>query len=334
LADPATQAWAEAYRSVAPGSLLVMQAGEASKTWDSLQQILAWLMEEQADRSSVLLVLGGGALSDVGAMAAAMFKRGIPWVSVPTTLLAMVDAAYGGKCAINFGGIKNSVGLYNDPVHRIYYHPYLQTLGVDALVDGWAEIIKHGLVASQDLMQRNLAFFGSMKQTSNQVLVPPDQDLLLQALQVKIDLVALDPRENGPRKLLNFGHTMGHALEALIPSLSHGRAVWLGMIYELGLAVSAGLLARDHRLICYESLQTLSHYVSPSTYPSTWPTWKVVLEHLLQDKKNRGGQILWSLPVGVGKADYDRVVDPALAEQVYEVWIRDPLAWPLIHGNA
>ena len=311
-----------------------MEAGEAAKTWDSLQQILAWLMEEQADRSSVLLVLGGGALSDVGAMAAAMFKRGIPWVSVPTTLLAMVDAAYGGKCAINFGGIKNSVGLYHDPAHRIYYHPYLRTLGVDALVDGWAEIIKHGLVASQDLMQRNLAYFGSLNQTPNPVLTPPDQDLLLQALQVKIDLVALDPRESGPRKLLNFGHTMGHALEALSPSLGHGRAVWLGMIYELGLAVSAGLLARDHGLICYENLQLLAPYVSPSTYPSTWPSWRVVLEHLLQDKKNRGGRILWSLPVGVGKADYDRVVDPAMAEQVYEVWIRDPRAWPLIHGNA
>jgi len=309
-----------------------MKAGEASKTWDSLQQILSWLMEEQADRSSVLLVLGGGALSDVGAMAAAMFKRGIPWVSVPTTLLAMVDAAYGGKCAINFGGIKNSVGLYNDPAHRIYYHPYLQTLGADALVDGLAETIKHGLIASPDLMQRNLAFFGTLKQTPHPILAPPGQDLLLQALQVKIDLVALDPRESGPRKLLNFGHTMGHALEALIPSLGHGRAVWLGMIYELGLAISAGFLDLHPGLICYENLQMLAPYVSPETYPSSWPSWKVVLEHLLQDKKNRGGQVLWSLPVEVGRAKYDRVVDLFLAEQVYETWTPHPQACPLIHG--
>jgi 3-dehydroquinate synthetase len=198
----------------------------------------------------------------------------------------------------------------------------------------WAEIIKHGLIASPDLMQRNFAFFGTLKQTPHPILAPPDQDLLMQALQVKMDLVALDPRESGPRKLLNFGHTMGHALEALIPSLGHGRAVWLGMNYELGLAVSAGLLARDHGLICYENLQLLAPYVSPSSYPSAWPSWKVVLEHLLQDKKNHGGQIRWSLPVDVGQANYDRVVDLFMAEQVYETWTLHPQDCPLIHGQA
>jgi len=290
-------------------------------------------MENHADRSSVLLAIGGGALSDVVAMAAALFKRGIPWVSVPTTLLAMVDAAYGGKCAINFGGIKNSLGLYNEPVLRIYHHPYLQTLGLDALVDGWAEMIKHGLIASQDLMLRNLSYFRSLEASATPALGPPDVDLLLRNLQVKMDLVHLDPRESGPRKLLNFGHTMGHALEALIPSLGHGRAVWLGMHYECRLAVSAGFLTRDEALICYENLELLAPYVSPSTYPEGWPPWKVVLDYLLQDKKNLGGRILWSLPAGVGKADYNREVDPALAQIVYEEWTQNPRAWPLLHGN-
>ncbi|MFZ9968501.1 MAG: 3-dehydroquinate synthase [Bacteroidia bacterium] len=334
LADPVTQVWARNLAEAVPGQVLVLESGEAAKSWATLERILAWLMDHNADRSAVLVVMGGGALSDVGGMAAALFKRGIPWVSIPTTLLAMVDAAYGGKCAINFGSIKNSIGLYYEPILRLYSTAYLQSLPPQAIFDGWAEILKHGLIASPELMSRNESFLKHAAGPTEAKLESPTEEHLMEALLVKIKWVELDPRESGPRKILNFGHTMGHALETLMPHLGHGRAVWLGMLYECALSVNAGCLNQETAQRCYEHLLLLLPFVDDALIKSPWPAWESLWKPMLQDKKNHGGLIRWTLPVAWGLADYDRIVDPKQAQQVYEFWIRNPFVLPLLNGRS
>lgn len=333
MSDPVTQRWAQGLANAVPGPLLVLESGEAAKSWTSLERILAWLMEHNADRSSVLVVLGGGALSDVGGMAAGLFKRGIPWVSLPTTLLAMVDAAYGGKCAINFGAIKNSVGLYHEPVLRLYSTTYLHSLSPQAIVDGWAEILKHGMISSPELMDRNEVFLRHAAGLPAVKLEPPTEEHLREALLVKMKWVALDPRESGPRKLLNFGHTMGHAFETLIPQIGHGRAVWLGMLYECALSASAGFLNQEVAGRCYDHLLLLLPFVDDSLLNSPWPAWDALWKPMLHDKKNQGGLIRWTLPVFWGLADYDKVVDTVLAQRVYEQWVRNPRVLPFLDGS-
>lgn len=216
-----------------PGQLWVVNAGEEAKSWDSLSSILEFLLMHKADQQSVLVVVGGGALSDVGGLAAALFKRGIRWVSVPTTLLAMVDASWGGKTAINFGGVKNSVGVYHGPSHWIYDLNLLQTLNERQRFDGWVEMFKHAIIGDPTLLDAIKAYWMEPEPSRSKcprAMPLPTQELIEAALSVKIRIVQEDPFERDLRRLLNYGHTLGHALESSSNLFSHGQAVWLGML--------------------------------------------------------------------------------------------------------
>jgi len=338
------------------GPLCIVNSGEAAKSWTSLSSILEFLLKHHADQQSVLVVVGGGALSDVGGLAASLFKRGIRWVSVPTTLLAMVDAAWGGKTAINFGGVKNSVGVYHWPVHWIYDQAMLQSLNERQRFDGWAEILKHAIIGDSDLFQEIQAFWSSQHE-KGQVpigLLPlPTQDLIECALQVKIRIVQQDPNERNLRCLLNYGHTLAHALESSSPHYSHGQAVWLGMLFELQLASHSNLIAEDEALRILEILRAFAPYsgllrhstelidiptndtpkgmgaiqtLSPMTGLFTnLPDWKTIWNFMLQDKKTRSGKLTWALPAKVGLGQTGVQIPNDKVMDLYKIWSSNPL---------
>lgn len=312
-----------------PGQLCVVNAGEEAKSWDSLSCILEFLLMHKADQQSVLVVVGGGALSDVGGLAAALFKRGIRWVTVPTTLLAMVDASWGGKTAINFGGVKNSVGVYHWPSHWIYDLNMLQTLNERQRFDGWVEMFKHAIIGDFALLDAIKAYwveYDASAAESTRAMPLPTQELIESALRVKIRIVQEDPFERDLRRLLNYGHTLAHALESSSNFFSHGQAVWLGMLFELQLAVQCDLLAEREARHILEFLSLLTPFsgyadVVPS---NVLPEWNRIWGYLEQDKKVRFGQITWSLPVKVGQGQVGVEIDTQTVKELYEIWSLNP----------
>lgn len=259
------------YESTYP--TLVLHISEADKTIETVSDIWSWLLSQQATRRAVLVAVGGGVLTDMVGFAAATYKRGIRWISVPTTLLSMVDAGSGGKTGFNFGGIKNSIGAFHAPVETRIDVSYLATLPGDQILSGYAEMVKHCLLAD---------------------LPYPDAEHLTEAdirasIAVKDRIVAEDPTEQGIRKALNFGHTIGHALEALSLSRSsengekpllHGYAVLYGMVAELYLShVCLGL---DKQVVSEVAHLLTEYYGRPALSCRQYP---LLLERMRQDKK-------------------------------------------------
>ncbi|NBV05343.1 MAG: hypothetical protein EBS08_06755, partial [Cytophagia bacterium] len=263
MADTNTEAYAVSLLGVMNGQLCVVNAGEEAKSWDTLSSILEFLLMHKADQQSVLVVVGGGALSDVGGLAAALFKRGIRWVTVPTTLLAMVDASWGGKTAINFGGVKNSVGVYHWPSHWIYDLNMLHTLNMRQRFDGWVEMFKHAIIGDHALLNAIKGYWMESEPRRSNIagaMPLPSQDLIESALRFKIHIVQEDPFERDLRRLLNYGHTLAHALESSSNLYSHGQAVWLGMLFELQLALQCEMVAATEARFIYEFLDLLTPY--------------------------------------------------------------------------
>lgn len=315
------------------GQLCVVNAGEEAKSWDTLSSILEFLLMHKADQQSVLVVVGGGALSDVGGLAAALFKRGIRWVTVPTTLLAMVDASWGGKTAINFGGVKNSVGVYHWPSYWIYDLNMLHTLNMRQRFDGWVEMFKHAIIGDHTLLDAIKGYWMESEPRRSNIagaMPLPSQDLIESALRVKIHIVQEDPFERDLRRLLNYGHTLAHALESSSNLYSHGQAVWLGMLFELQLALQCEMVAATEARFIYEFLDLLTPYSgyvdrSPAKF---LPDWERIRGYLEQDKKVRFGQISWSLPVKVGQGQTGIEVDVQTVKKLYEIWSLNPYTNP------
>lgn len=232
---------------ITPEHTLCLPSGEENKSLCSVEKIWQFLISQNATRQSLLLILGGGVLSDMGGFAASTFKRGIPFVNIPTTLLAMVDAAQGGKTGFDYQGLKNEIGLFMQPKDIIIDPIFLRTLPYQDLISGYAEMVKHALIASPLELIPTLAFdFNNI-----------DWEIFTERIQRSIDIkqyiVEQDPEEKGLRKSLNFGHTIGHALEEysiiksqevasdstsnMQSSLPHGYAVMYGIVAELYLSV-------------------------------------------------------------------------------------------------
>lgn len=215
--------------------ILVLPSGEKNKNLATVEKIWDFLIARKATRHSILLILGGGVLTDMAGFAAATFKRGISFVNIPTTLLGAVDAATGGKTGIDYKDLKNEIGLFSQPTETIVYPPFLRTLPHDQFLSGYAEMLKHALIASPLELAQLTAFD----------LDSIDEDTLSRLLSRSIDIknyiVEQDPQEEGLRKTLNFGHTIGHSLESFSfhtdHPLLHGYAVLYGMIGELYLSV-------------------------------------------------------------------------------------------------
>ena len=302
----------------------VVKAGEQHKNIESTQAIWAWLLARKADRNAVLLNLGGGVVGDMGGFAAATYKRGIDFVQIPTTLLAMIDASIGGKVGIDFGGIKNSVGVFCEPRVVFIAPEFLGTLPEREFRSGLAEVIKHELIGIDEerghvfARWHNLAEYRHLinKSLSNEdgdFTTTEYKELLLNTLYwitenvaIKQEIVGQDPYEKGLRKVLNLGHTVGHAIESFSLTtdtpLLHGESVALGLIVELYLShKKLGLKEKfylDWTSIIRNNFPELPILFRESDYETLW-------EFMLNDKKNNKGIVKCVLLERIGNPAWD-----------------------------
>ena len=265
--------------------------GEDGKDWDILKHILDQWVDDAADRQSLIINIGGGATTDLGGFAASIFKRGFDFFHVPSTLMAMVDASLGGKNGINFHGVKNIIGTFEAPNELIICPTFLTSLPDEALLSGMAEMLKHGLIKDQALWEA----LTSLDEISAETLTP----FIQRNIQINLQIVEDDPFEIGQRKLLNFGHTIGHALESYSLEQNiqntHGQCVAWGMIFACLISKSDELLNQD------EAEEIIENLLDLYPLPSALPQWNVLEKYLIQDKKNQSGKLQFTLIKAIGK---------------------------------
>ena len=283
----------ESSNAVSNAQHITIGSTDANKTLESLAAVWEALGNGGASRHSLLICLGGGMITDLGGFAAATFKRGITFVNIPTTLLAMVDAAVGGKTGINFNGLKNEVGVFREAETVIIDTQFLRTLDAQNLHSGYAEMLKHALLDGTEMWASHLNF----------ELATPDysllQDLVRQSIDVKRRIVAEDPTEKGIRKALNLGHTTAHAFESLALHenrvLLHGYAVAWGLAGELYLSATKLGFPTDRMR---QTVQYINeHY---GKFEFTCKQYEQLYDYMTHDKKNVGGVINFTLLNNVG----------------------------------
>lgn len=281
---------------------LSVKGGEPTKSYDGLQKTLDWLLDNDVDRQSVLIAVGGGVIGDLGGFAASVVMRGIPYIQIPTTLLAQVDSSVGGKTGINTAQGKNLVGSFYQPKAVLCDICTLGTLPERELQAGYAEIIKYGLI-------NDLPFFEWLEENGEKVLAL-DSDALTYAVEAsckaKAAVVAADEKESGQRALLNLGHTFGHALEAAANydgRLLHGEAVSIGMMMAFDMSVKMGLCPQEepsrveaHLKAC--GLKTQVKEITPDLKQSA----EEIVDLMAGDKKAQEGKIGFILTRGIGQA--------------------------------
>ena len=289
--------------SLHEAELLEIESGEENKQLSICGDLLRSLSESNADRKSLLLNLGGGVIGDLGGFTASIYKRGIDFVNVPTTLLAMADASVGGKTAVDLDGIKNQIGLFSSPQGVFIYTGFLQTLPQRELLAGLAEIIKVALIADADLFDSILR----IKKLNSQNL----EYLIQKAVAIKNSIVKKDPLEKSIRQALNFGHTVGHALESFYMTtqnaLLHGEAVALGMIAESCIAFKSDMISFSH----FQKIQKIiQKFFGENKIPP--PDVDAVFRWMKHDKKSQYGEIKFTLLSGPGKSKIECTVSHAL----------------------
>lgn len=282
--------------------VITVKAGDTHKDIQQLSHIWSVLSNGGASRNSLLVNLGGGMVTDMGGFAGATFKRGMHTINIPTTLMASVDAAVGGKTGINFNGLKNEVGAFYPPACVFIDCNFLQTLDRDNLLSGYAEMIKHALISSMDAYAS--VFLFDLDMTINYDFL---NRMVAQSVEVKERIVEEDPKEQGIRKALNFGHTIGHAYESLSfkrgEPLLHGHAVAAGIISELYLSYK----------LCGFPMDKLSQvvYYIKAYYPAfvfDCKEYETLYELMTHDKKNEGGIINFTLLANVGEVRINQEV--------------------------
>jgi 3-dehydroquinate synthase len=293
-----------------PIEIVEFESGETSKNIETCVQIWNVLTELAADRKSLIINLGGGVVTDLGGFVASTFKRGIDFIHIPTTLLAMVDASVGGKNGVDLGNLKNQVGVINVPVMVLIDTTYLQTLPQNEMRSGLAEMLKHGLIQDKvyweqflDLSSIDFADFDALIYTS---------------IEIKNTIVMQDPTENGIRKALNFGHTLGHAIESWFlenenkTTLLHGEAIAVGMVLESYISMRKNLLSA----LEYEQIKkTISGIFVPIVFEEN--DLQPILELLIHDKKNEYGTVQFALLDGIGNIKINQTVENKLIEEAF-----------------
>ncbi len=278
-----------------------LPAGEASKSFSHLEAVLAWLLDAGAERSDLLVALGGGVVGDLAGLAASLMKRGMGLVQMPTTLLAQVDSSVGGKTAINTGQGKNLVGSFYQPRLVLADTDVLATLPARERAAGFAEIVKYGVID-------DAAFFDWLEHEGDAVMAL-EPHAIARAVEIscaaKARIVAADEREGGVRALLNLGHTFGHALEAengYGPALLHGEAVACGMVLALAYSERLGLAPRGDAARLADLLARAGLVTDLASLPGgPYPPDQLV-QHMRQDKKARAGRVPLILARGIGRA--------------------------------
>ena len=286
---------------------ITIKAGDTHKDLESISHVWSELQRMGATRHSLLINLGGGMVTDLGGFAASTFKRGISFINIPTTLLSMVDASVGGKTGINFGGLKNEIGVFNNANCVILDTTFLQTLDEENILSGYAEMLKHGLISTEAHWTELMNF--DIEKPDLKVL----GDLVAKSVQVKERIVTEDPTEKGIRKALNLGHTVGHAFESLAlqrnPVL-HGYAVAWGLVCELYLSVAKTGFPVD-------KMRQMARYIFEhyGRMPITCDDYPTLLELMTHDKKNTGSNINFTLLGGIGDI---RINQTATKEEIEE----------------
>ena len=281
--------------------VITVEAGDTNKNIEQVTAIWMRLCNEGASRNSLLLNVGGGMITDMGGFVAATFKRGIHSVNVPTTLMASVDAAVGGKTGINFNGLKNEIGSFYPPLCVLIDSSFLKTLDRDNLLSGYAEMVKHALISNMETYRAILSF--DLDQVDYTLL----NQMVAQSVAVKERIVEEDPKEMGIRKALNLGHTVGHAYESLSfrkgRPILHGHAVAAGLVSELYLSYKK----------CGFPMEILSQvvYYLKKYYPPFFfncDDYEALYELMTHDKKNEGGIINFTLLSQVGEVQINQSV--------------------------
>ena len=264
--------------------LIEIPSGEAHKNLESCQLIWNVLSSHHFDRNSLLINLGGGVIGDIGGFAASTYKRGIDFIQIPTSLLAMVDASVGGKLGIDFAYLKNQIGVFNNPKAVLINPVFLISLPKNQLLSGFAEVVKHALIADK-------CYWKEIKTTPLEKM--NWESIILQSLVIKENIVSQDPLEKNERKKLNFGHTFGHAIESYYLKLEkpilHGEAISLGIILECNLSK-----------IKKEEKDEISSFITNTFSIPKKPPIRSLLEWMKSDKKNRKGKINFTLLSGIG----------------------------------
>ena len=291
-------------------SYFIVPYGEGYKNLDSCEFIWKKLTEFGATRETILLCLGGGVVCDMGAFAAGCFQRGIKTVLVPTTLLAMVDASIGGKNGVNFMGYKNYIGSFSEAEEIFICDSFLETLSYKEKVNGYVEMLKHGLIADR-------LHYDQVKMLFLQENQHLEDQLILDSIAIKKNHVDQDFRDQGVRKRLNFGHTIGHAIESYSltindenESLSHGVSVALGMIVEAYISTKMVGLSKDE---LHELTMVLQRVVSGIS--DDIPTYEELKPYLIKDKKNTEQGINCSLIASIGEGVHDQYVEVSLIKE-------------------
>ena len=286
---------------------ITIEAGDTNKTLDSVVHVWSELQRLGATRHSLLINLGGGMVTDLGAFAASTFKRGISIINIPTTLLSMVDASVGGKTGFNFGGLKNEIGVFRNADCVILDTVFLKTMDEENILSGYAEMLKHGLISTEDHWAELMNFdieHPNLKELG---------ELVAKSVQVKERIVTEDPTEKGIRKALNLGHTVGHAFESLAlkrKPVLHGYAVAWGLVCELYLSVAkTGFPTEKMRQM---TRFIFDHY---GRMPITCDDYPTLLELMTHDKKNTGTSINFTLLGGIGDI---RINQTATKEEIVE----------------
>ncbi len=288
----------------------IFAAGEKNKNLKTVEKMYEFFAENKLDRKSIVINVGGGVTTDMGAFAASTFMRGISFINVPTTLEAMVDASVGGKTGVNLGSLKNYVGTFTQPKAVVMDILTLKTLPERAFIQGFAEVIKHGLISDEK-------YFSLV--SSKPFLKYADDELIniiYGSVKIKSNIVMEDEKESGVRKILNFGHTIGHAVESLSlkngKPLFHGEAVAIGMVAEAKISESMGMITADE-------FERIENAVMNADLPVKFHGRNEDISQLiLADKKNQGGKVKWVLLTGIGKAEFNVEVSESFIKKGIE----------------
>lgn len=300
-------------KALQDASIIEVPDGENNKNIETCTKVWETLIEMEADRNAILVNLGGGVITDMGGFIAGTFKRGIKYINIPTTLLAQVDASVGSKVAIDIKNLKNQVGLFYDPLAVFIDPGFLSTLSKREMINGYAEMLKHAILHEQEHLENIMLFPMHDLTILNQ--------LVERSVTFKNEIVTNDPFEKGIRKILNFGHTIGHALETFSmeedrKQLKHGEAIAIGMICEL--YISGELLKFP-----MQKAETISEFII-SVYPK-FRFEKTEIARIIQlmrsDKKNTEGKINFSLLYDVGKPSYDHFASAQLIEKSLQYYL-------------
>lgn len=279
-----------------PFEIIEIEAGEDLKTIHTATQIWEILSEFEADRKSLLINLGGGVITDLGGFVASTYKRGINFINMPTTLLGMCDASIGGKTGIDHNFLKNIVGTFAEPEQIFVFPDYLNTLPFAELRSGFAEMLKHGLIADANHWNDLI----SLESLTLENILP----YIETSMKIKQHVVEQDFKEQNIRKTLNFGHTFGHAIESLFlqngQAIPHGEAVALGMICETRLSFLQKLISEQQSENIIVNLRKFYPYIPINHFSE-----EKILALMMNDKKNSSGKISFSLLKDIGSCNFD-----------------------------